>query len=60
MVTHFNKEITDTVAKFPGKQRRKSKPWVSPEIFGLCDERRDLNKTRCEFEGAKDYREIND
>ena len=35
MVTHFNKVVTDTAAELPGKQRRKRKPWVTPEILDL-------------------------
>ena len=31
MVTHFSKAVTDTVAELLGKQRRKRKPWVTPE-----------------------------
>ena len=58
MVTHFNKAVTDTAAELLGKQRRKRKPWVTPEILDLCDHRRDLKKKRGEPEGAKDYREI--
>ena len=57
IVTHFNKAVTDTAAELLGKQRRKRKPWVTPEIFDLCDQRRDLKKKRGEPEGAKDYRE---
>ena len=58
MVTHFNKAVTDTAAELLGKQRRKRKPWVTPEILDLCDQRRDLKKKRGESEEAKDYREI--
>ena len=58
MVTHFNKAVTDTAAELLGKQRRKRKPWVTPEILDLCDQRRDLKKKSGEPEGAKDYREI--
>ena len=58
MVTHFNKAVTDTAAELLGKQRRKRKPWVTPEILDLCDQKRDLKKKRGEPEGAKDYREI--
>ena len=58
MVTHFNKAVTDRAATLLGKQRRKGKPWVTPEIFDLFDQRRDMEKTRGEPEGAKDYREI--
>ena len=58
MVTYFNKTVTDTAAELLGKQRRKRKPWVTPEILGLCDQRRDLKKKRGEPEEAKDYKEI--
>ena len=58
LVTHFNKAVTDTAAELLGKQCRKRKPWVTPEILDLCDQRRDLKKKRGEPEGAKDYREI--
>ena len=54
MVTHFNKAVTDTAAELLGKR----KPWVTPEILDLCDQRRDLKKKRGESEEAKDYREI--
>ena len=55
MVTHFNKAVTDTAAELLGKQCRKRKPWVTPEILDLCDQRRDLKKKE---RRAKDYREI--
>ena len=58
MVTHFNKAVTDTAAELLGKQHRKRKPWITPEILDLCDHRRDLKKKRGEPEGSKDYREI--
>ena len=44
IVTNFNKAVTDTAAEFLGKQRRKRKPLVTPEILDLCDQRRDLKK----------------
>ena len=58
MVTHCNKAVTDTEAELLGKQRRKRKPCVTPDILDLCDQRRALKKKRGEPEGAKDYREI--
>ena len=42
MVIHFNKAVTDTAAELLGRQRRKRKPWVTPEILDLCDQRRAL------------------
>ena len=58
MVTHFNKAVTDTAAELLDKQRRKRKPWVTPEIHDLCDQRRDLKRKTGESEGAKDYKKI--
>ena len=58
MVTHFNKAVTDTAAELLGKQHRKRKPWVTPEILDLCDQRQDLKKKIGESEKANDYREI--
>ena len=46
MITHFNKAGTDTAAELLGKQRRNRKPWVTPEIIDLSDQRRDLKKKR--------------
>ena len=58
MVTNFNKAVTDTAAELLSKQCQKRKPWVTPKIPDLCDQRRVLKKKRSELEGAKDYREI--
>ena len=58
MVTHFNNAVTYTAAELPGKQRRKMKHCVTPDILDLCDQRRDLKKKRGKPEGAKAYREI--
>ena len=44
IVTHFNMAVTGRAAEHLGKQRRKRKPWVTPEILDLCDRRRDLKK----------------
>ena len=46
---------SDTAGELLGKQRRKRKPWVTPEILDLYDQIRDLKKKRGEPEGAKDY-----
>ena len=57
IITHFNKAVTDTTAELLGKQRRKRKPWVTPEILDLCDPRRDYKeikiKIRIEMKMAK-------
>ena len=56
MITHFNKAVTDTAAELLGKQSQKRKPWVTPEILDLCDQRRDLKKKeiRTEMKMAKE------
>ena len=46
LVINFNKAVTDTAAELLGKQRLKRKPWVTPKILDLCDQRRDLKKKR--------------
>ena len=46
MVTHFIKAVTDTAAELLGKQCRKRKSCVTPEVLDLCDQRRDLTKTK--------------
>ena len=53
MFTHFNKAVTDTAAELLGKQRRKRKPWVTPEVLDLCDQRRDLKKKRRDRRGQR-------
>ena len=52
MVIHFNKAVTNTAAGLRGKQRRKRKPWVNPEILDLCDQRREVKKKRGEDTGS--------
>ena len=47
MVTLFNKAVTDDkAAELLGKQRRKRKPWVTPRVLDLCDQRRGMKKKR--------------
>ena len=58
MVTYFNQTVTDTAAELLGKQRRKRKPWVTPEILYLFYQRRDLKKRNGGPEGANGYEEI--
>ena len=59
MITTYNTAVTDAASEILGKERSRKKPWVSKDIIDLCDERRDLKKTRYEAEGAKEYREAN-
>ena len=55
----FNKIVTDTASEILGKHRRTKKPWVTADILGLCDKRRELKMRKCDAEGAAKYREVN-
>ena len=59
MITTYNTAVTDAASEIVGKERRRKKPWVTTDLLGLCDERRDSKKKRYEAEGAKEYREAN-
>ena len=58
MITTYNTALTDAVSEMLGKERRRKKPWITKDVLGLCDERRDLKKGRYEAEGAKAYRKL--
>ena len=59
MITTYNTAVTDAASEKLGKERHRKKPWVTKDVLGLCDERRDLKKKRFEAEGAKEYRKAN-
>ena len=59
MITTYNTAMTDAASEILGKESRRKKPWVTKDVFDLCDERRDLKKKRYEAEGAKEYMEAN-
>ena len=59
MITTYNTAVTDAASEILGKEIRRKKPWVTKDVFDLCDERRDLKKKRYEAKGAKKYRETN-
>ena len=44
MLTTFNTAVTETASEILGKHRQKKKPWVTEDIFDLCDKRRELRK----------------
>ena len=59
MITTYNTAVTDAASEILGKDRRRKKPWVTKDVLGLCDDRRDLKKKLGKAEGAKEYREAN-
>ena len=44
MITTFNAAVTETASEIPGKHHQKKKPWITAEIFDLCDKKRELRK----------------
>ena len=59
MITTFNTAVTETASEILGKHRQKKKPWITADIFHLCDNRRELRKKRFEPEGSEKYKEVN-
>ena len=59
MITTFNTAVTETASEILGKHRQKKKPWITADIFHLCDKRRELRKKRFEPEGSEKYKEVN-
>ena len=59
MIATFNTAETETAREILGKHRPKKKPWVTTEIFDLCDRRRELRQKRFEPEGSEKYKEVN-
>ena len=45
-LTRINALMTEKANEILGENRRKTQPWVTEEILGLCDQRRDLKKTK--------------
>ena len=50
LIDTFNTAVIETASKVLGKKPITKKPWVTPELLKLCDERRDLKKTKYESE----------
>jgi len=56
----FTEELNATATEVLGKPRKRKQPWITNEIFKLCDERRDLKAQKHESsEGAEKYRRAN-
>ncbi|XP_071487324.1 uncharacterized protein [Diadema antillarum] len=54
----FNTAVTETANEVLGKKRTTKKPWVTPDLLKLCDERRDLKQSKYgSDEGADKYRQ---
>lgn len=44
IITTFNTALTVEASKILRNERRRKKPWVASDVFGLCDERGDFKK----------------
>ena len=44
LVSKFNVAVTETANETLGKYRHQKQPWVTPDIFQLCDKRSELKK----------------
>lgn len=54
----FNAAVIEMANEVLGKKQTTKKLWVTPDLLKLCDERRDLKKTKYESdEGADKYRQ---
>ena len=59
LIDTFNTAVIETASEVLGKKRITKKRWVTPDLLKLCDERRDLKKTKYESEkGAHKYRQV--
>ena len=59
MITTYNTAVTDAVSEILGKERHRKKPWVTKDVLGLCDKRRDLKKKKKKKKPMKQHREAN-
>ena len=58
LIEKFNTAVTESANEVLGKYRRTKKPWVTPEILDLCDQRKNLKNKRGDKKGAKMYRAV--
>ena len=59
LIHKFNVAVTETANETLGKYRDQKQPWVTPDIFHLCNKRRELKKDKFTTEGAKQYTAVN-
>ena len=60
LVNSVGTAMRDTTKEVLGKRKIKHQPWVSNDVLKLCNQRRELKKTRnTKEEVHKQYRELN-
>merc|ERR1712237_234324 len=56
----FESTVTSAATETLGKKRSKKKPWITNDIFELCDERRELKqKKKVDNHAKAEYSKIN-
>ena len=56
----FESTVTNAATETLGKKRSKKKPWITNDIFELCDERRELKqKKKVDNQAKAEYSKIN-
>ena len=60
MTDNIKEVLQETAAEVLGKEKKKNKPWVTNDILNLCDERRELKKTKNDnSEATNMYNKVN-
>ena len=59
LVNKFNVAVTEIAKETLGKYRHQKQPWVTPDIFHLCDKSSELKKDKFTIERAKQYNSVN-
>ena len=60
LINTFNTAVTNTASEILGKHLPIKKPWVTADLFDLCDKRRELmKKKKKDAEGVRQYRAAN-
>ena len=58
MTTTCSTVVPETASEILGKHCQKNKPWVTSEMFYLCDKRRELRKKTFEPEESEKYKDM--
>ena len=58
LINTFNTAVTNTASEILGTHRPVKKPWVTADLFNLCDKRRELKKKKKYAEGVRQHRAV--
>ena len=57
LINKFNVAVTETANETLGKYRYQKQPWVTPDIFHLCNKRRERKKTSLQQKGQSSIKQ---